>query len=59
MLLDKGKAQTKYIKRMLFNVGGQAALNPETADSLCLKKYYFSSFKGKHISYLYIKVLKI
>ena len=47
MLLDKGKAQTKYIKRMLFNVGGQAALNPETADSLCLKKILFFKLQGE------------
>ena len=28
MLLDKDKAQTKYIKRMLSDVGGQTGLEP-------------------------------
>ena len=28
MLLDKGKAQTKWIKRMVFDVGGQTVSNP-------------------------------
>ena len=32
MLLDKRKAQTKYIKRMLTSVDGQTGIEVETAN---------------------------
>ena len=49
MLLDKGKAQTNYIKRMLSTVGRQTGIEVETTYIVMflLIRHYHSSNEGQ------------